>query len=713
MQSITTGRKLRLDGSALSVTRHYQFMNPITETSYEKIRLNLDVHDHVIQNCEKEVSDLFSEKTVKILKENKEEITLTRETADEFKQYIKKIIVKELLFSKKLLDNFEEEISVMIVKAMSMNVTVTLKREIAQIKIVGKETDVNKIHEQLKNEISKMEDDLNVVTKSIELHEHKIQLFLLHGVEKLISNEFHVEINTDPGKKSIVIKGAKAQVLSAENKILQKFTGIVEDKYDLTEARKIFLKSGGTRILNNGMKEFGLKGMILPNGAKSNKAKLLAFEDAKIKEVILFLKENMFERKYLLEEESIALLNSNKWEEFCENMEKNTSVRVSADKETPTQVFLIGEKREVVSTYQTLVEFMKRNTIVNVRIDLNEGYSSYVKEYCTNVLEDIEKKLEEQNVRVQLIVDEQAIRIEGTKDGAKAAKDWIDDILSKIATDKIRLERERIQTYLQSGEGKVFIEVTESKYKCKILVTEDNGNGPTKLQSKQLKSASKLLCSYETKEKISLKSESPSITLKEKPSPMKNVIFLEIYATDNNTIKCVKEKVFNIIESQKEKKLIQDSDVEKLSRQQITEIKDLCELNEVKVAVEKYLNRIVISGHRDDVFKTTEKIYQILKHVGEEEKEKGKEALHVHLAEIVSQGVQWLYQNPQNGDYEEYDTRTNAAIEKAYSKKEKSVIFVLEDGKCEIVFEKMEERNLDTKVKLKVIRKDLKGIPYS
>ena len=209
------------------------------------------------------------------------------------------------------------------------------------------------------------------------------------------------------------------------------------------------------------------------------------------------------------------------------------------------------------------------------------------------------------------------------------------------------------------------------------------------------------------------KTESPSISLKEKPSSIKKIIFLEIYAADNTTINYVKEKIFKILESQKEKKLIQDSDVEKLSRQQITEIEDLCELNEVKVAVEKYLNRIVISGHRDDVFKTTEKIYQILKHVGEEEKEKEKEALHVHLAEIVSQGVQWLYQNPQNGDHEEYDTRTNAAIEKAYSKKEKSVIFVLEDGKCEIVFEKMEETNLDTKVKLKVIRKDLKGIPYS
>ena len=65
MQSIITRRKLQLDGSALSVTRHYQFMNPIVETSYEKIRLNLDVNDHIIQNCKNEKLEI-SDKQFKL-----------------------------------------------------------------------------------------------------------------------------------------------------------------------------------------------------------------------------------------------------------------------------------------------------------------------------------------------------------------------------------------------------------------------------------------------------------------------------------------------------------------------------------------------------------------------------------------------------------------------------------------------------------------------
>ncbi|CAB4030401.1 poly [ADP-ribose] polymerase 14-like [Paramuricea clavata] len=205
------------------------------------------------------------------------------------------------------------------------------------------------------------------------------------------------------------------------------------------------------------------------------------------------------------------------------------------------------------------------------------------------------------------------------------------------------------------------------------------------------------------------KSDSTTITVKDKPSAITKNLFLEIYAKDNATINLAREEILKIIESQKKKERLEDDNIGKLSKHQITEIEHLCEMNDIKVTIEKDLNRIVVVGHSEDISKTFTEIFQILKRIGEAEKEKEKAALHADLAEIVSQGVQWFYVNPSNGDHEEYDKRTNATIEKAYSKKEKSVIFLLEDTKCEIVFAMMQETNLDTKDTLKVIRKDLKA----
>ena len=204
------------------------------------------------------------------------------------------------------------------------------------------------------------------------------------------------------------------------------------------------------------------------------------------------------------------------------------------------------------------------------------------------------------------------------------------------------------------------------------------------------------------------KSESPTITVKEKPAMFMKKLFLEIYAKDVAIIRRAKDSILKIVESQKKKEKFEDDNIGKLSNEHVQRIEHLCEMSDVKVTIEKELNRILLVGHSEDIAKIYPEIFQILKQIGEEEKEKEKAALHADLAEIVSQGVQWFWVDPINEEHGEYHKRTNATIEKAYSKKKKSVIFHLQNGRCEIVFDKMEETNLDTNEKLKVIRKDLK-----
>ena len=206
------------------------------------------------------------------------------------------------------------------------------------------------------------------------------------------------------------------------------------------------------------------------------------------------------------------------------------------------------------------------------------------------------------------------------------------------------------------------------------------------------------------------KSDSTIISVREKPPVMRKKLFLEIYAKDEATVNLAKERITKIMEAQNKRDMLEDDNVGKLSRQQMTEIERLCEMNDIKVTIQKELNRILVSGHSDDIHNTFAEIHKILKSIGEEEKEKEKDALRADLAEIVSQGVQWFWVDPTSDDHEEYDKHTNAIIEKAYCKREKSVIFLLEDGQCEIVFDKLQEINLDTNKTLKVIRKDLKGI---
>ncbi len=47
---------------------------------------------------------------------------------------------------------------------------------------------------------------------------------------------------------------------------------------------------------------------------------------------------------------------------------------IYADATSSTEISLVGKTSEVEKTYETLQEFMKRNTIVKKIVDLDEGY---------------------------------------------------------------------------------------------------------------------------------------------------------------------------------------------------------------------------------------------------------------------------------------------------------------------------------------------------
>ncbi len=266
-------------------------------------------------------------------------------------------------------------------------------------------------------------------------------------------------------------------------------------------------------MLNSEMKAIGVKGMLSLSESRGNKAKVLAFDDAKIKDVHSYLSSNMFEKQYVLDEDSLTLLKSDKWKEFC----KTTSTLVMINTAKRSKMSLIGKKSEVEETYKKLQDFMKRNTIVKASIDMDEGYARYLSKYCGKDFVEIQRKLEDQSVRVYFVQDEGAVKLDGTKDGVKEAKKLLEDILSNIAKDKICFDKPRMHKYLGSEEGKVFIEGIESKHRCLIQLTEDNEGTSSKILSTRRNShpdkpSSKLLCSFETREKVSLKVYTGDIT---------------------------------------------------------------------------------------------------------------------------------------------------------------------------------------------------------
>ena len=502
-------REMTLDGSALCLRQHYQFLESIRETSSRKIKLDRDVLNHVVANCEKEFCDLFGYELLEVVKENSEELSFAEELSEKIIAYMEQFTAEEVTFSKKLLNISKAELNSMMAKATKENITVTIDDEMLKFKVAGKKEDVNTIRQQLQIAIADMEKDLDIISEQIDVPENKLALLLFHGVDDIVCDDFRVEINITPSRRAIIIKGSAKHVPLAAKELLKKCSQIVEDNIEVNEPKKRFLLSGGFEILNTGLKSIGLKGMIFFGKSKRRKFKVLGFYDT-LENVHSFINDNMFEKHYSLNEDSLTLLKSNKWKEFCDNAATDASVTVFQDERESADISLIGEKQNVEETYEKLQEFMKLNTIIKKKVEVDEGYVQYLTSYCRKELEEIEEKLDEQSVRVHFEEGEGTIEIDGTKEGVKEAMNQIRGLLTNIEMDKICFDKQRKQQYLQSDEGNVFLKGIESKHKCLIRLTEVNGElankgSPTRARSYQDKPASVLLCSYETQEKILLK----------------------------------------------------------------------------------------------------------------------------------------------------------------------------------------------------------------
>ncbi|XP_028392341.1 LOW QUALITY PROTEIN: protein mono-ADP-ribosyltransferase PARP14-like [Dendronephthya gigantea] len=510
-------KRHKLDQSLLTLRQHHQFMETITEITTRVVKLDARVLDHAVRNFEKELLDLFGAKILESLKENNEEMTLPSEAANEMEKYMAEFSVEKVKISKKLLDDSRNELEDMITKTKQANISVVTNEEQLRIELVGKKADVKNTRGEFRGAIAKMEKGLNIVTEEIpNVPKTKFALLSLHGAIEMLEKDFHVQVVIEQRKNAILLKGTGKHVSHAKMEVLQKCSQIIEETVDLNKNEKRFLEQGGLDLINDCMKQMRLKGMISLSQVKGNKAKILVFDGAKVADVESHLKINMYQKQYTLDEDSRTLLNSNKWEEFCRNVMTGTSVMIFTNQKS-AEISLIGKKPEVEQSYNSLEEFMKRNTIVKESVDLEEGYLGYLTEYCEEHIRAIEKELEEHSVRVNFVEDAETVIINGTKEGVKKARKQLHDIVSTIAKDTIFFDKLRSQKYLKSEEGKILIEGVEAKNKCLIRLTEDNGRISTTISSTRSKPqpgkrTSKLLCSYETQEKISLKVYKDDIT---------------------------------------------------------------------------------------------------------------------------------------------------------------------------------------------------------
>ena len=181
--------------------------------------------------------------------------------------------------------------------------------------------------------------------------------------------------------------------------------------------------------------------------------------------------------------------------------------------------------------------------------------------------------------------------------------------------------------------------------------------------------------------------------------------YLEIFAgTKQDIHKVIKEIEKDVADHCKQKEIVSDA-IAKLSKQQTWKIRDLQVEYDVLVTIEEEVGRISIRGDVEDVLDVATTIHEILNQQIEEEHTRGFE-------ELVAKNIQWSYLDIDDS-WEPYDTSINLQIENAFNDGQESVIILIDNTRCKIVFKDMKETCFDDSEERDVVRKELgKGKMY-
>ncbi|KAL9972371.1 hypothetical protein ACROYT_G018656 [Oculina patagonica] len=199
-------------------------------------------------------------------------------------------------------------------------------------------------------------------------------------------------------------------------------------------------------------------------------------------------------------------------------------------------------------------------------------------------------------------------------------------------------------------------------------------------------------------------SATPHTTPSKNALGVKGQSYLEIFAGTKQDIDKVVKEIEKDVADQCKQKVIERDAISKLSKQQKRKIKELEVKHDAIVTIEEAVGRISIRGYAEDVLDVATTIYEILNQQIEEEHTRGFE-------ELVSKNTQWFFYD-DDGSLEPYNTSTNLQIEKAFGDVQDSVIVLVDDVRCKIVFKDMKETCLDDGVERVVVRKEIgKGIP--
>ena len=560
----------------------------------------------------------------------------------------------------------------------------------------------------------------SIETNSIDI-DNTVRLQFLRDVD--FGKELEAEY--EETQVSILLDTGKVQIRAPPDTI-RKVSAVVWETIAKVTEISLEMSQNAVQMLSS----TACRAFINDQFAANNLQAGLAFDSAR-KEIVIVMGMNteaaekasklvkrlVVEECVYVDENQVQLEKSEKWSQLRYDLAEKRILRLSFDQRNK-KIWLVGTKDDVAFALAAVTRFFKENTIVSNAVRLPTGCRRFLAKYREQELRQIEEDLKEQSTCFQQVADEndEDLIISGTTNGVEKGTKLVQDLASKVWSEKLFLNKPGMRKVLCQSKGKKLLSLLENENKCVIehYISEKYESSKKAGEEKEENQRKKEVCQPRMPPSAAAGSEKKKrgwLGFEKKCSETSYAIasreilsakgesYLEIFAGSKQHIdKVIKDIEKDVADHCKLKVIVHDA-IAKLSKQQTRKIRDLQAEHDVLVTIEEASGRISIRGDVEGVLDVATTIHEILNQQIEEDYMRGVE-------ELLAKNIQWFFRD-DDGSWEPYDTSINLQIENAFNDGQDSVVVEIDDVRCEVVFKAMKETCLEDGVERVVVRQEV------
>ena len=407
---------------------------------------------------------------------------------------------------KAVVDNFMKNAS-----AMEDKVKVQCEPRQHVICLTGKQQDVAwllKDLQELQTTIErKVKLEASKETKYIDI-EQSVKLQFLEELDfgnelEAKYEETQVRILLETGKIQIRAPSITLHKVSAE--IWESLAKVKELSLEMSQRVIEMLRSTTCRaFINEHFKANNLQAGLAFDLERKDSVKIMGMKTEAAEEASKLVQRLVVEESVDLDEDQVQLEKSEKWSQLRYELTENRILGLSFDRSNK-KIWLVGTKEEILSALAAVRRFLKENTIVSNVVRLPTGCKRFLVKYREHELRQIEEDLKKYSTRIKRVADEddEGLIISGTTDGVGKGTQLIQDLASKIVSEKLFLNKPGMRKVLGQGKGKKLLSLLENENKCVIenYISEKRESSKMSREEKKedLKKKEKL-CSFLTPE---------------------------------------------------------------------------------------------------------------------------------------------------------------------------------------------------------------------